>query len=31
VGHLEEPVAGGDRADLHRLEQDIEARLAHEP
>ena len=31
VRHLEEPVAGGDGADLHRLEQDIEARLAHEP
>src|SRR5205809_422032 len=30
VGHLEEPVAGGDRADRDRLEQHVEARLAHE-
>ena len=27
VGHLKESILGGDRADLHRLEEDVEARL----
>ena len=29
VGHLEEPVAGGDRADRDGLEEDVVAGVAH--